>query len=140
MISSVIIPDLGATGGDVTLEEWLVKPGQAVTAGQPLFVVITDKASVVVEAFRDGIIREIQAAVGQSLPIGAVVALLADSLDEPLVQPGPGVVLETAAPPSQKHPPPQAPPRRTDQRILASPLARRIAKEEAIDLGSLRGS
>ena len=34
MISKIIIPDLGATGGDVTLEEWLVKPGEIVKTGQ----------------------------------------------------------------------------------------------------------
>ena len=59
MIYDIVIPALGATGGDVVLEEWLVKPGQFVKSGSALFVVTTDKATVEVEAFRDGFLREI---------------------------------------------------------------------------------
>jgi pyruvate dehydrogenase E2 component (dihydrolipoamide acetyltransferase) len=140
MIFSIVIPDLGATGGDVTLEEWFVEPGQEVTAGQPLFIVATDKASVEVEAFRGGFIRVLQADVGQSLPIGSVVALLADSLEEPIVVPGPETEPERTALHLQERYSPQIPQTPAGQRILASPLARRIAKEEAVDLGSLRGS
>ena len=84
MISEVIIPDLGSTGGDVILEEWLVKPGQVVESGQPLFVITTDKATVEVEAFRNGVVRQILVQAGQTLSTGAVVALLADSLEEQL--------------------------------------------------------
>ncbi|MCJ7658157.1 MAG: hypothetical protein MUO67_03295, partial [Anaerolineales bacterium] len=77
MISKIIIPDLGSTSGDVFLEEWLVKLGETVKAGQPMFVVTTDKATVEVEAFREGVMRQILAETGQTLPTGAVVALLA---------------------------------------------------------------
>ena len=80
MISEIIIPDLGATGGDVVFDEWLVQPGDRVTAGQPLFIIVTDKATVEVEAFMDGVLREIQADPGTSMPPGTVVALLADRL------------------------------------------------------------
>ena len=168
MIHPIIIPDLGATGGDVVLEEWLVEPGQKVTNGQALFLLTTDKASVEVEAFQDGYIRELKARAGQSLPVGALVALLADSLDEPLDEPPidsevnpldeppdePEVQPEVQPPgqpgregearstvetnqitgPSQT---PQAP---AGRRILASPLARRVADQEGIDLRFVLGS
>ena len=84
MISEVIVPDLGATGGDVTLAEWKVKEGDHVTAGTPLFVVETDKATQEVEAFRDGYVRQILVPEGSQLEIGTLVAILSDSADEPL--------------------------------------------------------
>ena len=140
MISEVIIPELGATGSDVTLEEWLVKPGQSVKAGQPLFVITTDKATVEVEAFREGVLRQILAETGQTLPTGAVVALLADSLEEQIDQPEPEPTLKAAAPATHKETDALAVPRRTESRILVSPLARRMAAHEGIDLTSLQGS
>jgi len=140
MISEVIIPELGATGGDVMLEEWLVKLGQPVKAGQPLFVVTTDKATVEVEAFREGVLRQILAETGQTLSTGAVVALLADSLEEQIDQPEPEPTLKPTAPATHKETDAAATPLRTESRMLVSPLARRIAAQEGIDLTSLQGS
>lgn len=132
MISDIIVPDLGATGRDVTLVEWLVKAGDAVQAGQPLFVVSTDKATVEVEAFRSGVVRELRAEAGASVPIGTTVAVLADTVDEPLPEHVGPLASAAGAPPT---PTPVAP-----HRILASPLARRIAREEGIDLAAVTGS
>ena len=61
MISKIVVPNLGATGTDVTLVSWLVKTGDYVKAGSPLFSVSTDKAEMEVDAFRDGYLREILA-------------------------------------------------------------------------------
>ena len=61
MIVEVVIPSLGATGGDVTVIEWLVDEGAFVTQGQALFVVESDKATHEVEAFREGYLRKILA-------------------------------------------------------------------------------
>jgi pyruvate dehydrogenase E2 component (dihydrolipoamide acetyltransferase) len=140
MISEIIIPDLGSTGGDVTLEEWLVNPGEAVKAGQALFLVTTDKATVEVEAFRDGVLREILSEAGQSLTTGTVVALLADSLEEDIRLPEPDMTAEAAYADIEDEQVPQPRELLTDERILASPLARRMAAEEGIDLRSLRGT
>jgi len=93
MISKVVVPNLGATGGDVTLVAWLVKPGDYVKAGAPLFSVSTDKAEVEVEAFRDGYVRELLALPGSNLELGAEVAILSDSMEERL----PGVVNRSQA-------------------------------------------
>ncbi len=84
MISEVRVPSLGATGADVVLAQWLAQPGDYVKAQQPLFVVTTDKADMEVEAFRPGYLRHILIAAGTSVGIGAPVALLGDTLEEPL--------------------------------------------------------
>jgi pyruvate dehydrogenase E2 component (dihydrolipoamide acetyltransferase) len=139
MISKVIIPDLGSTGGDVTLEEWLVQPGERVKAGQPLFVVTTDKATVEVEAFREGVLRLILVVAGERLPTGAVVALLADSMEEQIGKPEPTPKSGASAPTLTNIPAAAATPHSGD-RILVSPLARRMAAQNGIDLTSLQGS
>ena len=84
MISKIVIPNLGATGTDVTLVSWLVKTGDYVKAGSPLFSVSTDKAEMEVEAFKDGYLREILAEPGSVVALGEEVAILSDSLEESL--------------------------------------------------------
>jgi pyruvate dehydrogenase E2 component (dihydrolipoamide acetyltransferase) len=143
MISEVIIPDLGATGGDVVLEEWLVEPGETVTTGQALFLVTTDKATVEVESFRDGVVRELKAEVGEHIAPGTVVALLADKFNEPLSS---SLADHSKAEYEAKQPIPNSPmveksySGKSNRRILASPLARKIAEKENIDLASLSGT
>lgn len=138
MIYDIIIPALGATGGDVVFEEWLIKPGQFVKTGSPLFVVTTDKATVEVEVFHDGYLRETLISPGATVPVQTIVGRLADTLEEPLIV-NPTIVevvdesIKQAA----------ATPKNSDsrpRRILASPLARRMAAEFGIDLSSIKAS
>ncbi len=82
MISKIVVPNLGATGTDVTVVSWLVKTGDYVKAGSPLFSVSTDKAEMEVEAFRDGYLREILAEPGAVVELGEEVAVISDSLEE----------------------------------------------------------
>jgi pyruvate dehydrogenase E2 component (dihydrolipoamide acetyltransferase) len=139
LISEVVMPNLGATGGDVTLDDWLVKPGDAVKTGQPLFVVTTDKATVEVEAFRDGVLREVRVQAGETVPLGTVVALLANAMNEPLpamseAQPA----LEAVSALSQS---PDLPPASVQtERLLITPLARRIAEQEGLNPEKIAGS
>jgi len=132
------MPNLGATGGDVMLDEWLVKPGDAVKAGQPLFVVTTDKATVEIEAFRDGVLREIRMQAGETVPLGTVVALLADTMDEPVsatvVQPVSEKVSVAQIPPDP------SPGSLRTERVLISPLARRMAEQEGLNPAKIKGS
>ena len=137
MISKIVIPDLGATGGDVILEEWLVEPGQEVKARQPLYVVATDKATVEVEAYRDGVIHSILISQGETVSLGTVIGLLADSIDEEIEIAEDESVGKTATPESEIL---HLPINQSGDRILASPLARRIAAEEDISLELLNGS
>ena len=142
MIIEVVIPNLGATGEDVILEEWLVAPGDFVKKGAPLFMVTTDKATVEVEAYQSGYVRQLLAEPGARIALGGRVALLTSTAEEPL---------EVASIPTGdqdgvlEHPPSESPPDRllegrSPGRILASPLARRMAREADIELHTLTGS
>lgn len=140
----VIIPSFGSPGDEVRLEEWLVQPGDFIQAGAPFFVVTTDKATVEVEAFRDGTVQELLIQPGISVPVGSVVAILsaegaADQEQE---------ILSTeqvvrAQDPSTKKIPVQSsgsPRDNRNKKILASPLAKRIAREAGISLAGVLGS
>lgn len=138
MIYDIVIPALGATGGDVVFEEWRAQPGQFVKFGSALFVVTTDKATVEVEAFRDGYLREMLISPGATVPIHTVVGRLADTLEEQLNAGSPveqqleeRLELTEAPPPTINSRP---------GRILASPLARRMAAELGVDLSSIKAS
>jgi len=138
LIYDIVIPALGATGGDVVFEEWRAQPGQFVKFGSALFVVTTDKATVEVEAFRDGYLREMLISPGATVPLQTVVGRLADTLEEPMSTglPGDEVVEERK---SKTEKPPATGDSRPG-RILASPLARRMAAEHGIDLSSIKAS
>lgn len=139
MIYNIIIPALGATGGDMVFEEWRVQPGQFVKSGSALFVVTTDKATVEVEAFHDGYLRETQVSPGAMVSVQMVIGRMTDTLEEPLTG---GIVRETfrkedriartdeLPKTANKHP----------RRLLSSPLARRMAAELGLDLGSIKAS
>jgi pyruvate dehydrogenase E2 component (dihydrolipoamide acetyltransferase) len=137
LISKIIVPDLGATGGDVHLQRWLVEPGDQVQAGQPLYLVETDKATVEVESFRSGVVHSLLVEPGSSVSLGSVVAIIADAMEE--------IAPETPAEEvrAESDPQPASVPfleKERNGRILVSPLARRMAEMENIDLSSVEGS
>jgi pyruvate dehydrogenase E2 component (dihydrolipoamide acetyltransferase) len=144
LISNIVIPNLGATGGPVVFEGWLIELNGFVKAGAPLFVVTTDKATVEVEAFMSGYVRRTIAASGDLLEPGAVIGILSGAIDESIDD-----VLQVS-----REKPTDFESRitksefvsgasgqsRDSQRIVASPLARRIAKEAGIDLAGIAGT
>jgi pyruvate dehydrogenase E1 component alpha subunit len=88
VIYEIVVPNLGATGGEVKLLEWLTPLNGAVTQGTPLFLVETDKADMEVEAFRSGYLRRLLVPTGTSVLPGTLIALLSDAPDEPLPEEG----------------------------------------------------
>lgn len=159
--TAVIMPALGMAQDSGVLLGWLKEPGAAIKAGEPLFEVETDKASMEVEAGRDGYLAATLAAAGDEIPVGQTIAVIADApAATPLVRslndapagatPAPAssapiasdAPARTIAPPAASVRPAEitsvpARPARTDGRILASPKARRLAQERGLDLARL---
>jgi pyruvate dehydrogenase E2 component (dihydrolipoamide acetyltransferase) len=77
----VILPKTGIYEGDVTLIEWLVDEGGHVAAGDPLFIIETEKVEMEVEADFDGWIHR-EAEAGLEAPIGTRIGVLFSSADE----------------------------------------------------------
>src|SRR4051812_23383058 len=160
------MPALSPTMEEGTLAKWLVKEGDDVKSGDILAEIETDKATMEFEAVDEGRIAKILVAEGtDGVKVGAPIAILAaegESVDTsaapkpdtaapapPKAAPEPkaDATPRTAAPPPQAPvetpaaaPQPAAPPRAEGERIKASPLARRLAQAQGIDLAKIQGS
>jgi pyruvate dehydrogenase E2 component (dihydrolipoyllysine-residue acetyltransferase) len=143
-VTPVILPKLGLTMDEGRLVGWLKQEGDRVEAGEILFEVETDKATMEVEAPVGGYVRRLLAAAGEEIPVTQVIALLSTTADEPIAD-EPALAAPAAAPmpaePSTAAAPgvsPQAAPRSGSSaatgRIIASPAARKRAAELGVDL------
>src|SRR5579875_2286214 len=145
MAVDVVMPRLSDSMEEGTILRWLKRSGEQVKRGEEIVEIESDKASMPYAADGEGYL-EIVAEEGQTLPVGAPIARLHE---QPLTASAPGaqppepeVVREPAAPaPAGAESPPKATPLSGEQnRIKASPLARRIARERGVDLRSVVGS
>jgi pyruvate/2-oxoglutarate dehydrogenase complex dihydrolipoamide acyltransferase (E2) component len=73
MATQILLPKLGFSMNEGELVEWLVEDGGAVTEGQPLYALESDKSTQEVEAPASGTLRVLKA-VGESYPVGTVLA------------------------------------------------------------------
>ncbi len=135
MTSAIVMPKLGLTMTEGLLASWQVAPGDEVAPGDVLFVVETEKIATEVAAQGRGRIEQILVAQGDVAPVGAVVATWTG--DGPPAEPPPAA--ETAPEAVAATPAaPQAAPAAAEKggRIIATPLARRTARELGIDLAA----
>jgi pyruvate dehydrogenase E2 component (dihydrolipoamide acetyltransferase) len=138
----IVMPRLSDSMEEGTILRWLVAPGDRVEEGQPLVEVETDKASVVYEAQVAGVVLALRASEGDSVGVGAPLAVLGEAGEELAIAAAgaePSAVRETATARAGTEP---AAVREatTSRRPKASPLARRIAAERGVELSALAGS
>ncbi len=142
MITEVILPKLGQTMEEGTIVEWLKKEGEAVSQGETLFTVETDKAVLEVEATTTGYLRRILVPAGQKMPVLTVVAIITTAADESLEgyqgagRPEVGEQPVAVQPATRQ----AAPVEPGAGRVLASPRARKTAREKGVDLALVAGS
>ena len=141
------MPALSPTMEEGTLAKWLVKVGDSVSSGDLLAEIETDKATMEFEAIDEGVITELLVAEGtDGVKVGTVIAVIAGEDDAAAPVPK----AAAAAPPPKAEAtsptPPAAPvaapvqPKASGDRIIASPLAKRIAADKGIDLGGVTGT
>lgn len=147
MPTTIQMPKLGLTMTEGKIAEWTVAEGEKVSKGAVVMLIETDKVEAEVEADADGVVKY-NAAVGEVLEPGAVVGyLLADGEDAPAG----GAAPEAAPAPAEAAVPADAPERpqmevsgtlsmTPEGRIIASPNAKRVAEELAIDLHGVTGT
>jgi pyruvate dehydrogenase E2 component (dihydrolipoamide acetyltransferase) len=144
MTTDLLMPKLGLTMQEGTLSEWKVNPGDSVIKGQVLYVVETEKVATEIEAEADGVFEARMADEGDTIAVGGVVGRLATSGDSlpPVRKAARGdaesVVREPALPLMSTAL--QKPEATGGQRIISTPLARRIARERGIHLERVTGS
>jgi pyruvate dehydrogenase E2 component (dihydrolipoyllysine-residue acetyltransferase) len=164
MITKVVMPKLSDAMETGKVIQWLKKEGETVKGGDVIAEIETDKANVEIEAFGSGVLRKIIVGPGGQVPVGALIAVIAEPAED---------ISEVATPPAPSEPaaPPAAPavalpatetyrsaPATTrvvtlapaaastvgaapaSERVKASPLARKIAGQAGVDLRLVQGS
>ena len=127
MAKEVYMPALGMAQESGTLLRWLKAEGEAVTKGEPLMEVATDKTDVEIEAPASGVLRNVTAREGDEVPVGQVIALIA-AADEVVSGSVP-----TVAPPSPVTQIQATPP-------AVSPVAARLAAEHGVDVSKVKAT
>ena len=135
------MPSLGADMEEGTLLEWRVGPGDRVRRGDVVALVDTEKAEIEVECWDEGTVEKIVVAVGETVPVGAVLAVLrADGEAVELPQPAPPRPAAPAERPAAIPAPVAVRPATAQEptvRVRATPRARRLAADRGIDLASM---
>ena len=147
MATEVILPKVDMDMSTGTIAVWHVKDGDTVKKGQPLFDIETDKAAMEIESPAEGVIRIGNAPVKAVVPIGTVVALVYGASEEAKPFTGGVAAPAAAAPavvdvakPAAAQPAAAAPATDANGKVRATPLARRLAKQQGIALAALSGS
>ncbi|HLJ26948.1 MAG TPA: 2-oxoglutarate dehydrogenase, E2 component, dihydrolipoamide succinyltransferase [Candidatus Angelobacter sp.] len=155
--TDVVMPQMGESIFEGTITKWLKKPGDKVQRDEPLFEISTDKVDAEIPAPTGGVLREIKVPEGSTVQVNTVVAVIGDGTATPA---RPAVAAPAARPAEQRvvvaahvEAPPVERPREvisfpategaTDgdgERIRSSPLVRRIARENNVDLAGVPGS
>jgi pyruvate dehydrogenase E2 component (dihydrolipoamide acetyltransferase) len=160
----ILMPQLGETVTEGTVSLWVKAVGDSVQPGDPLFEIETDKSSMEIPATCAGVLSEIRVAKGAVVAVGTVVGVIteAGTSAQAAPAPGPAAVAHTAQaaaiPPTSATPPvtviaraidPQqavvtparnfGPARRADG-VVITPLARRLASQNGVDVTQLTGS
>ena len=163
MATEVIMPRMSDTMEEGKILKWLKKIGDRIEVGDIIAEVETDKADMEMEALDDGFLIEMRAQEGESVPVGAVIALLGEeaevgmapssptrtagsSVSNPPAEPKAKASRPATRPATKKvrkireAAPKKSPVRKKNERILASPIVRKIAAERGIELAKVQGS
>ncbi len=157
MATEIKLPRLGQGMESGTIVKWLKSEGDAVKKGEPLYELDTDKVTQEVEADATGVLLKIAVQEGE-VPVGQTVAVIGEQGEEVAIEVAPEEPQtegsrapardaerergsEASAQAEQAAPSPSGNgATRSDGRVKASPLARRIARERGVDLAQLRGT
>ncbi len=147
----IVVPPLSQTMDTVVLVEWMKEAGDQVERGENLFAIETEKAILEIESPASGVLRQVLVEPGTEVEVGEKIGTITgagESLSDQ-EETEPAVAQDAAPPPAISTAPGTAAgaaverrerPAEQEQRILSSPRARRLAKQEAVDLAVLAGS
>ena len=126
MVTKVVMPRLSLTMKEGTVGTWYKKEGENVEKGEPLVEVFSEKATYDLEAPASGILRKILVQENDEAPVDAVLAVIT-APDEAFQEAEISMEMPKAI-------------EETEKRVLASPAAKRLAREHEIDLAFVKGS
>ena len=159
-MADVVMPQMGESVAEGTVVRWIKKVGDRVDRDEPLFEISTDKVDAEIPSPAAGVLLEIRAKEGETVPVETVVAVIGEAAAaEPpaavaapapapaapvaaMPAPAPAPAVPTAQAPAAAVTPPSAEPEPAGdaQRQKSSPLVRKIAKEHGVDLARVPGT
>ena len=151
MPTDVIMPQMGESIFEGTITKWLKKPGDKVQRDEPLFEISTDKVDAEIPAPVSGVLQEIKVSEGTTVQVNTVVGTISDG-DSAAAAKASSAPASTPAPSEKKEAPPvksavatPAPPPRQeteshDEDVRSSPLVRKLARENNVDLSQVIGT
>ncbi|CDX54967.1 Dihydrolipoyllysine-residue acetyltransferase component of pyruvate dehydrogenase complex [Mesorhizobium plurifarium] len=147
---NITMPALSPTMEEGNLSKWLVKEGDKVSPGDVIAEIETDKATMEVEAVDEGTVAKLVVPAGtEGVKVNALIAILAGEGEDAAAaaKSGGSAAPKAEAPkaaaapaPAKAEPAPVANGHAAGDRVFASPLARRIAKDAGVDVAALAGS
>ena len=140
MPTDIVMPQMGESIFEGTITKWLKKPGDKIQRDEPLFEISTDKVDAEIPAPASGILQEIKAAEGSTVQVNSVVGTIASDGEAVVAAPAKPA---SAAPEKKTSTPvqastPTAREEKDEQR--SSPLVRKIARDNNIDLSQITGT
>ncbi|MEK3934518.1 2-oxoglutarate dehydrogenase complex dihydrolipoyllysine-residue succinyltransferase [Sporosarcina sp. FSL W7-1349] len=138
-MAEIRVPELAESITEGTIARWLKQPGETVEKGEFIVELETDKVNVEVISEEAGVVQEILAAEGDTVEVGQVIATVGAGSGAPAA---PAPAAEQAAPKAEETAAPAAPAAAateegTADRTIASPAARKLAREKGIDLAAV---
>ena len=145
MATTIVMPKMGYDMREGTVVRWYKQEGDEVARGEVIADIETDKATVEFEAFTGGVLHKLVAQEGVPVPVGEAIAVIGDAGEELGLAPVETVAVEeaavpSAAPASDSTEVVTSAPTRSDGEVRASPIARRLAREQGIDLTRVTGT
>jgi 2-oxoglutarate dehydrogenase E2 component (dihydrolipoamide succinyltransferase) len=141
MPTPVVMPQMGESIAEGTIVRWMKKVGDQVERDEPLFEITTDKVDAEIPAPAAGVLTEIKVKEGETVAVNSVVGTIAHAGDASAPEPErPAAVPKTAAPGPRPAPPAPSSSRDELRRRKSSPLVRRIAQENNVDISAIAGS
>ena len=138
--TEVLMPQMGESITEGTLTKWLKKVGDTVARDEPIFEISTDKVDAEIPSPVAGTLSEIRVQEGQTVTINTVVAIIGGGAAAPAAAPQPAAAAPATATPSVPAPSPAAPSASVGEAPRSSPLVRKIASENNIDLRAIPGT
>ena len=150
MPTDVVMPQMGESIFEGTITKWLKQPGDKVQRDEPLFEISTDKVDAEIPAPASGTLQEIKVQAGATVQVNTVVGVIGDG--DGAAAPAPAKTTAAPAPEAKKEaaqpPPPAAatpepePEAESGEqgRVRSSPLVRKIAKDNNVDLAKIAGT
>jgi 2-oxoglutarate dehydrogenase E2 component (dihydrolipoamide succinyltransferase) len=138
MPANIVVPEVGESIVDARVAKWLRKEGDAVSAGDPLVELETDKIDVEVSAPQAGVLSRIDRKDGEDVKVGEVLGVIDESKAASA-----GAQVPPSREPAARQALPAAPataPAAQERSLRATPTARRAAEQHDLDLARIKGS